>query len=72
MSLFSDSPYMNAAGVHEVFDDKCVTPLNLHKVDHKIEISSNNVSKQTTTMTFINYSGKTLEGELVFPLYIYF
>eukprot|EP01080_Neovahlkampfia_damariscottae_P001486 gene1486-12103_t len=51
----------------ETFDDTSFTPLQLIEVTHDVEIFSNYV-KQSSTMTFMNMTKKTLEGELVFPL----
>jgi hypothetical protein len=71
MSIFSDSPYIKGPKLGEgliSFDDKSATPLSLHKIKHSIEISQDNTTYQKTTMSFMNYSNKTVEGELVFPL----
>jgi hypothetical protein len=71
MSIFSNSPYINGPNYGNgliSFDDKSATPLNLYKIKHSIEISQDNTTYQKTTMSFMNYSNQTIEGELVFPL----
>ena len=52
----------------EVYGTDATTPLLLEEISYSIEILSENMYKQSTTMTFKNYTNKKIEGELIFPL----
>lgn len=53
----------------EMFSDKAHSPLNLVEMHTTLQISvPSNYAKTSVVMTFLNTTGKVLEGELEFPL----
>jgi Ca-activated chloride channel homolog len=71
MNKESEGPYINVEtnikGLK--YSDKVTTPLLLEKVEVEIEIlPTSQFYKQSTTLTFKNFTNKKLEGEFVFPI----